>query len=113
MSLSRVTRSVTPARVRSGQTDFAYLKITGKEGRAIQKQVDALEAGKTAGIEPKPMQAGAREYPTEFLPQSRVSTSARLASLSRGKGSEQAGSLFIGPFKFHKQIAPRRNSPPI
>jgi hypothetical protein len=59
MSLSRVTRSVTPARVRSGQTDFAYLKITGKEGRAIQKQVDALEAGKTAGIEPKPMQAGA------------------------------------------------------
>jgi len=40
-----------------------------KEGRAIQKEVDALEAGKTSRIEPKPMQAGAREYPTEFLPQ--------------------------------------------
>ena len=40
-----------------------------REDRAIQKEVDALEAGKTSRIEPKPMQAGAREYPTEFLPQ--------------------------------------------
>jgi hypothetical protein len=40
-----------------------------REDRAIQKEVDALEAGKTSRIEPKPTQAGAREYPTEFLPQ--------------------------------------------
>jgi hypothetical protein len=42
---------------------------TSEEGRAIQKEVDTLEAGKMSAIEPKPMQAGTREYPTEFLPQ--------------------------------------------
>jgi hypothetical protein len=40
-------------------------------GRKIQREIDALEAGASndSKKEPKAMQAGAREYPTEFEPQ--------------------------------------------
>jgi NAD(P)-dependent dehydrogenase (short-subunit alcohol dehydrogenase family) len=42
-----------------------------QQGRKIQREIDALETGASndSKKEPKAMQAGAREYPTEFEPQ--------------------------------------------
>jgi hypothetical protein len=46
-------------------------EATQAQGRKIQREIDALEAGASndSKKEPKVMQAGAREYPTEFEPQ--------------------------------------------
>jgi hypothetical protein len=41
-------------------------EATQQQGRKIQREIDALESGAANEKEPKAMQAGAREYPTEF-----------------------------------------------
>jgi hypothetical protein len=44
------------------------VEATQQQGRKIQREIDALEAGASndSKKEPKAMQAGTREYPTEF-----------------------------------------------
>jgi NAD(P)-dependent dehydrogenase (short-subunit alcohol dehydrogenase family) len=46
-------------------------ETTQQQGRKIQREIDAIEASESndSKKEPKAMQAGAREYPTEFAPQ--------------------------------------------
>jgi hypothetical protein len=46
-------------------------EATHQQGRKIQREIDATEAkaSNNSKKEPKAMQAGTREYPTEFPPQ--------------------------------------------
>ena len=72
-------QTVSNVRTRRRHVASDRAEATQAQGRKIQREIDALEAGapNDSKKEPKAMQACAREYPTEFASQHHAKPATR------------------------------------